>query len=313
MNKIIRCGDSVRTNDLYKIKNPQRINSKIDIYNDATGELIWEPLHNKTVIAGSALTMMHLFNFERNVLEKTPTYDRIMGLEEGASGNTYPTVAIKDGNGDVVASIEDETQRVILGFCVGQGGAGLDASDVFNVPYASWITPDNLVPFRYPLTANDNVDEEMYKGKKYITTGNGQERTAYYFKEFSNTPQAMQNYVSTIGTFTDEISQDTVYSTDASADAAQSFVELHLKITREDCREFFIAHSGIESARINQISLVYGWRKTVTVTKLDTSGNTVTKQYEYYQDVRPFSVVNINSEILSNLDKSISCVYTLYF
>lgn len=318
MNEVRYLQDNIRPTDEYKLDknnllfNPQRINSKVNIYNEVTGELIWEG-HNKTVIAGSALTAMKLFNLDRNALDATPTYDTILGLDNGANGTTYPTVVIKDANGNVVGSMQDETQRKIIGFCVGQGGAGLDISDVFDVKYCSWITPDNLIPFRYPLQNADNVDETMYKGRKALTLADGSNRNAYYFKAFSNTPNLVQNYVSTIGTFSDTVSASSVYSNVSSADKAQSYVELHLKITKDDCREFFIAHKGIENAKINQISLVSAWTKTVEVTKLDTLGNLVTKQYEYFQDIRPFAVINIPNEIISNHEKSLSIIYTLFF
>ena len=325
MNKIKYLSDHYRPNDKYKIIDPQRVTSKVEFFNDATGARIWEPLHNKTVIAGSALTAMKLFNLDRNVLESTPTYDKELNnndaipygssvrVIEGADGTTYPTVAIKNANGDVIGSVHDETQRIICGFCVGQGGAGLDISDVFEVQYCSWISPDNLVPFRYPLVSADNVDESMYKGKTELTLNNGQIRHAYYFKEFSNSPRLEQNYMSTVGTFTDSISSSTVYKNTASADAARSYVECHLKITRDDCREFFIAHKGLENAKINQISLVSAWKKTVEVTKMNSDGNSVTNKYEYLQDIRPFSLLNIPNEILSDMEKSISIIYTLYF
>lgn len=325
MNEIKYLSDHYRPNDKYKIINPQRVTSKVEFFNDATGERIWEPLHNKTVIAGSALTAMKLFNLDRNVLESTPTYDKELNnndaipygssvrVIEGADGTTYPTVAIKNANGDVIGSVHDETQRIICGFCVGQGGAGLDISDVFEVQYCSWISPDNLVPFRYPLVSADNVDESIYKGKTELTLNNGQIRHAYYFKEFSNSPRLEQNYMSTVGTFTDSISSSTVYKNTASADAARSYVECHLKITRDDCREFFIAHKGLENAKVNQISLVSAWKKTVEVTKMNSDGNSVTNKYEYLQDIRPFSLLNIPNEILSDMEKSISIIYTLYF
>lgn len=284
-----------------------RVNSKVEFFNDS-GELIWEPLHNKTVIAGSALTAMKLFNLDRSVLDATPTYESeymLSGLVEGNNnGRNYP--ATTDSN-------PDETQRKIIGFCVGQGGAGIDISDVFEVKYCDCITPDNLIPFRYPQTNADTVDEEFYKGKKLVTLSDGSQRYAYYFKKFSNTPNLVQNYISTIGTFTDSVNAATVYNNSAYSDKAQSYIELHLKITNEDCREFFITHKGLENAKINQISLVSGWEKTVEVTKLDRAGNMITKSIEYFQDVRPFSVINIPNEILSERSKSVSCLYTLYF
>lgn len=312
MNNTRYFNDKYRINDDISRSPLQRINSKVEFFNDS-GERIWEPLHNRTVVAGAALTAMKLFSLDRNVLDNTPTYDTILGLDQGANGTTYPTISIKDADNNIIGSMPDETQRIICGFCVGQGGAGLDISDVFDVDYCSWITPDNLVPFKYPLQSGDMVDEDMYKGKKGLTLSNGQLRNAYYFKSFSNTPQLVQNYVSTIGTFSDSISANTVYSNTASADKAQSYVELHLKITKDDCREFFIAHKGLENAKINQISLVTAWTKTVEVAKMDQNGTIVTKNYEYLQDVRPFSLLNIPNEILSDREKSISIIYTLYF
>lgn len=312
MSKILYQNDYYRPNDNC-VLSKDRITSKVEFYNDS-GEMIWEPLCNKTVIAGSALTAMKLFNFDRNVLDNTPTYETMLGgLENGASGTTYPTAVIKDNSGSIVGSIQDETQRKIIGFCVGQGGAGLDISDIFNVKYCDCITADNIIPFRYPLASADDVDETMYKGKKSITLSDKQNRNAYYFKAFSNTPNLVQNYVSTIGSFSDSVSASSVYTNTASADKAQSYVELHLKITKDDCREFFITHKGLENAKINQISLVSAWTKTVTVSKLDKSGSLKTDQYEYFQDIRPFSLINIANEILSDRSKSVSILYTLYF
>ena len=46
---------------------------------------------------------------------------------------------------------------------------------------------------------------------------------------------------------------------------------------------------------------------------MDSDSNTITRNYEYYQDIRPFSLLNIPNEILSDMEKSISIIYTLYF
>lgn len=316
-DRLMYLNEHYRPSDETKIILPRfegasRINSKVEFFN-SSGERIWEPLHNKTVIAGSALTAMKLFNFDRNVLTYTPTYEEMLGgLENGADGTTFPTKDILNDDNVVVGFNEDEMQRKIIGFCVGQGGAGIDISDVFEVKYCDCITPDNIVPFRY--TAVDNVDEVMYKGKKVLTLSDNSTRYAYYFKAFSNTPNLVQNYVSTIGSFSDSVNKDTVYTDRNNANKAQSYVELHLKITSDDCREFFITHKGLENAKINQISLVSGWETTVTVrNKLHKDGSSKDTDYQYFQDIRPFSVINIPNEILSERSKSISCIYTLYF
>ena len=129
MNKVKYLNDSYRPNDKYKIVNPQRVTSKVEFFNDATGERIWEPLHNKTVIAGSALTAMKLFNLDRNVLESTPTYDKELAdndalpygtnvkIIEGADGTTYPTLSIKDADGNIIGSVHDETKNYLWFLC----------------------------------------------------------------------------------------------------------------------------------------------------------------------------------------------------
>ena len=305
MNEIRYIKDYNRPNDKYTVGSSelQRVNSKINIYNEQTGELIFEG-HNKTVIAGSALTAMKLFSLDRNVLDATPTYNAALELDSNTT-DKHPAKVIVDANKNILGSTPDETQRIIIGFCVGQGGAGLDISDVFDVEYCSWITPDSIIPFRYPRVNEDAVDKDIYKGlKSNRELEDGTKVNAYYFKKFSNTPKLVQNYVSTIGTFSDEITSDNVYLNSASTDKAQSYVELHLKITKEDCREFFIAHKGIENAKINQISLVSAWEEDITVG---------TETYSELQDIRPFSVINIPNEIISNREKSLSIIYTLYF
>lgn len=310
MNKQIYLKDDYKINDIYK--QNFRINSKVEFFNDS-GERIWEPLHNKTVIAGSALTAMKLFSLDRGVLNNTPTYEEMLGgLDNGNESGAYPVTVVKDNTGTTLGSIADESQRKIIGFCIGQGGAGLDISDVFDTRYCDCISADNIIPFRYPLESADDVDETIYKGKKSLDL-DGQQRVAYYFKTFANTPTLVQNYVSSVGVYSDTVSKSTVYNNTATADSAQSYVELHLKITKDDCREFFIAHQGIETAKINQISLVSAWEKTVSVNKLDSTGSYSTSDVEYFQDIRPFSLINIPNEIMSDVSKSISIIYTLYF
>ena len=312
-NKVIYINDFCRPNDDRKIivNGGPVISSTLQFIDDATGEPIFEPLHNKTVIAGGGFTLQKLFSLDRRCLNNTPTYDEELGLDDAASISDYPTMAIKDSEGTMIGSVEDETQRVICGFCLGSAGAGMEATNTFNEVYSSWIYPDALVPFRYPLESTDNVDENIYKGRKTITLSNGQVRCAYYFKEFANTPELVQNHVSSIETFENSISPRTVYDVSQS-DKAQSFVELHLKVTSKDCREFYIAHSGLERAKINQVSLVTAWKKTVSRTKLNTQGSVVTNNYEVLQQIRPFSLCNFPTEILKDRAKSISIIYTLY-
>ena len=126
MDKIKYLKDHIAVDDEYRINNPKRIDSKIEFFNDATGERIWEPLHNKTVIAGSAITAMKLFNLDRNVLDATPTYDKSIGgtgalsygtnveVISAADGTTYPTAVIKNSEGVIIGSIHISLLIIII-------------------------------------------------------------------------------------------------------------------------------------------------------------------------------------------------------
>ena len=319
MDKIIYLKDRLCYKEDYRIlegdidHNYSTIYSSIKIINDDAGEVIYEDLHNKTVIAGSSLIAMKMFDLDRSVLSNTPTYNDVLNLNDNASSGSYPSAVIYDSNNNQIAEYNDETKRKIIGFCIGQGGCGTDISDIFDVKYASWIEPDALVPFRYPLQSADNVDETIYKGKKTITLSNGNVVNAYYFKEFSNTPTFIQNYTSQLGTFAGSVNPNTVYSDINNADLAQTIVEMHLKISKDDVREFFITHKGLQDANISQISLVSAWPRDIEVTKPDLSGNVVTKTVTQWCDIRPYSVLNIAKDALSDMNKSFSIVYTLYF
>ena len=308
--------DSVKTHDTYKISyehhNYSTIGSSISIYNDDTGELIFEDLHNRTVIAGSALLAQKMCGLDPSFLNNTPTYNSTLGVDNDAPVGSFPTIDIVDSDGNVIGSYRDETQRKIIGFMVGDNGCGADQSDIFDEHYASWIEPDHIVPFRYPLLSDDNVDEDIYKLKKTIYIA-GQERVAYYAKTFSNTPVGSQHYVSSLGTYSESISPSTVYTNKKNSNQAQTCVEYHLKITKDDCREYFTSHIGLSHANISQLSLLTGWTREITITKPDVSGNTRTKTIEQFCDVRPMTVLNLSTESLNDPDKSLSIVYTLYW
>ena len=309
--------DSVKTHDMHKISydkhNYSTIGSSISVYNDDTGELIFEDLHNRTVIAGSALLAQKVCGLDPSFLNNTPSYNSVLGVDNDAPVGSFPSVEIVDTNGNVIGTYRDESQRKIIGFMLGNGGCGSDQSDVFDVHYASWIEPDNIVPFRYCLSNEDNIDENIYKLKKTIVLPNGQERVAYYGKTFSNTPIGSQHYTTSTSTYSDSITPSTVYTNKKDNENCATTVEYHLKVTKEDAREYFVAHEGLPHAGFNQISLLWGWEREIDVTKQNSSGNVRTQTVTQFCDTKVFSLLNVSNEALSDLDKSLSIVYTLYF
>ena len=229
---------------------------------------------NKVIIPGSMFTAVkHFPNINPKV--KFPSYNEVLDLEN--------TVSLTDA--------EWKDSFVTL-FAVGIGGCGPENSQVYDVDYTKWIQPKDLVPFRYQIADND-LDGEMrekYFGRKPIPA---EDRIAYYFKAFETEPVLVQQYVD--GTSVDE----NIFTSDNTMEA-ETYVELKLTVLKEDCRDFFIATTGINDARINTISLLTAYPKTID-------------GYTYYQNIKPLTKLNFPNEALIDLTKGIDITYHIYY
>lgn len=240
----------------------------ISIYNSETHNLIFRG-RNKIILPGAGFTARSHFDISSK--EITPSYNTALGLENS------------------VVETPSSLEKVYL-FCVGTDGCGSENSQVYAENYAKWINEDAIVPFRYPLVANDisTALKDTYFGRKIVD-----KYVAYYFKKFESKPEFTQQFID--GT---PIDSD-IYTNDSTVEV-ESFVEIKLKITKDECREFFIASTGINSARVNAISLCTAWPKTI-------NGLTC------YQDIRPLTRLNIPNEALIDLTKGIDIVYHIYY
>jgi hypothetical protein len=261
-DKILSLFDNSRTKDYIK-------KTEVIYYIEGT-DIELTRNYNKVILPGAGFTARAHFNI--NVPEITPTYNSVLGLENTVSET--PIVG---------------AEKVYL-FCVGTDGCGEQPSQVYNVDYGKWIQPGSLVPFRMPLLANDldDTSREKYFGRRVIDS-----RAAYYFKSFETEPEWKQQYID--GTPIDS----TVYDS-TKTDEIESFVVLRLKITKQDCREFFINTTGINDAKVNTLSLCTGWAKVI-------DGKI------YYQDIRPLTKLNIPNEALIDTTKGIDIVYHIYY
>jgi len=267
-NKILPLFDKGKNYDSCSVHR-----TNIVIKNEFTGEEVFRG-SNKVIIGGSAFTAAKHWNIAPPVF--TPTYNTIMGLDNSV---------IEPYSGDGIRKEE----QVFL-FAVGTDGCGQENSQVFDVNYTKWIAPENLVPFRYQLETNDIAGHlrDKYFGRKTTTN-----RIAYYFKAFEMPPLFKQQYVD--GTPIDE----NIY-TSSRIEEVESFVEINLKITKEDCRDFFLATTGINDARINTISLLTAWKKEID-------------GYVYYQDIRPLTKLNFPNESLIDMSKGLDIIYDIYY
>ena len=82
---------------------------------------------------------------------------------------------------------------------------------------------------------------------------------------------------------------------------AELYVQTILLITKDDCRDFFINTTGINTALVNQFSLCQAWEVT------DKDGN------KWYQDILPVTQFNMNNEPLIDLTKGIEITYQTYY
>ena len=225
------------------------------------------------ILPGAAFTARK--HFALGTEEVTPSYNDALGLDNTV--HETPT--------------SEEAEKVFL-FSVGVDGGGREPSQVYPVNYGKWTIPGDLVPFRYVPVTEDLGEElrDSYFGRK---TYDAQSRIAYYFKAFDMEPTFHQQYID--GTPIDS----TIYDSEKE-DEIETYVELVLKITKEDCREFFRATTGPNTARINSIQLLTGWKKTVD-------------GIDYYQDIRPLTKLHFPLESLIDVTKSIKIIYHLYY
>lgn len=229
--------------------------------------------HNKVIVPGSYYTASKHFGINPPV--KLPTYNTALGL-------------------DGIQALTDKEERdaLVVLFAVGIDGCGPESSQVYDVDYTKWIAPESLVPFRYVFDDNDlsNDLRKKYFGRKKIS---GTDKIAYYFKAFEADPVMYQQYVD--GTPIDE----NIFISDNTTDV-ETYVELKLAVTKNDCREFFDATTGINDAKINTISLL-------TAVPKELNG------FTYYQGIRPLTKLNFPNESLIDLTKGIDITYHIYY
>lgn len=257
--------------------------TSIDIKNAETGEVIFKGLKNKVIIPGSGLIARKLFDISTK--EITPSYNDVLGKSMYTPAHdTAPTVI------DAETSATVDNHKILL-FCCGIDGCGNQNSQVYPVDYKKWININNLVPFRYQLKGNDISDDlrESYFGRTEINDG---EYIAYYFKRFETIPTMIQQYID--GT---PVSAD-IYDS-VKTEGAETYVEMNLKITKQDIRDYFVATVGIDEARINTISLCSAY-------PVEENG------YLYFKDIRPVTKLNFPNEQFIDVSKGIDIIYHIY-
>ena len=158
----------------------------------------------------------------------------------------------------------------------------------------------DMIPFRqteYDLSPEESA-KYWFKKPVTINIDGGQiHKTAYYLKRFETVPEIHVLWRDNEGDEDGSEVGDNVYETPSTnTTPIETFIEMTLKITKKDAREFFNDNGNVEATRINSIGLFTGVRR---------EGD------DDYQQIKLFSKLNINNEILV-LSKDLTISYRIY-
>lgn len=298
-NKIVHLNlkDKVEVKDRLVGSGAQK--TKIIFKDHETGKVLGE-YENKVVVTGSVLNAEKVFDVKPDIT--IPTYNSETELDN----SVYDT--------------EKANLPIVCLFAVGDNGCGATPKDVYVVnpsdriepgPKASEVTAADfnssmLMPFRWVPVDNPlspDLRKYYYGQKTYhkFTDAAGVdkgERIAYYFKAFDTSPQLNLRYAD--GTI---VTAANIYNY-PSDQKLECFVEMRLRITRLDFRDYFEEVLGWDKARISTISLLSAWYT-------ETADGDVT--YKWYQDVYPYTKLNFPYEWLVDSTKGIDIVYQVYY
>lgn len=225
----------------------------------------------------------------------------------------YKIPKLNDQGAQVINTVTYDPGHFVQLFGVGVTGTAENNITVHKVGYRensiemSISTSDgtldgSMYPFRFTESILSEVDRQKYFGKKLdLSSG----KTGYYLKRFEQDPEIKHIWKTSDTMDTEDeipLTQDSVwdYSRD---DAVESFIECHLRITKNDIKEYFDYLEMPESCRINCIALFNGIYTESAMADGDQFGD--------YANVRLFSKLNIPTEHLS-LQKDLEIIYRIY-
>jgi hypothetical protein len=260
--------------------------TRVLIKNHDTGEVLVDK-ENKVVITGSQLNACAMFGLEP--LVKFPTYNTAMKLDNSNNASQVP-----------------KNNPIVCLFCVSDSGCGATPKDVYVAKFTDRIKPapaeptdpaefdsTMIMPFRYVDAGADiNMDlRKHYFGRKTFTRLG---KIGYYFKRFDTDPQLHLRYAD--GT---EIGPD-MYDVQSTQEA-ECYVDMRLRITRLDFRDYFENVLGWDKGRISSLSLCTAWYDD----DID--------DYRWYQDITPYTLLNFSLQWLVDDTIALDIEYQIYY
>lgn len=236
------------------------------------GEKLWDE-ENQIVIGGALFILEKVFGVEPNLY--VDYLNNIMGI------------ATDDMSTDLYA----DTHVCLFG--VGIGGCGDSIRSVKDVNFVEREIFE-MVPFR--ITDEDLNSSEQ---KKYFFKMEKDNKTHYYLKTFEQQPVIKALWKDSDDQDEDGSEVEAGVHESTRTEPIETFVEMILKISKKDIRDYFELYGDIEQCRINSIGLFTGAKRNLPDGTTD------------YQQVKLFSKLNIPNEMLT-LKKDLTIVYRIY-
>lgn len=228
---------------------------------------------NQIVIGGALFILEKVFGVEPNLY--VDYLNNIMGIAtDGMSNDLYA-----------------DTHVCLFG--VGVGGCGDSIRSVKDVNFVEREIFE-MVPFR--ITDEDLNPSEQ---KKYFFKMEKDNKTHYYLKTFEQQPVIKALWKDSDDQDEDGSEVEGGVHESTRTEPIETFVEMILKITKKDVRDYFELYGDIEQCRINSIGLFTGAKRNLSDGTTD------------YQQVKLFSKLNIPNEMLT-LKKDLTIVYRIY-
>lgn len=290
---------------------------------------------NTVVIGGVQYTMQKLFNIPGAIDIPTLHSENGIGLDDNPDIHVGPG-EVDEGIGfktplytrddsmidfDKIEAPMYRTGHFVQLFGVGVTGSGETDTTVYPVDYReksinmdkeiqqNVVAEGTMYPFRYTTEDLNNSEVVKYYGKQQLRIDDGTSTTivgtAYYLKKFETVPKIKHIYASEDPDVETEIDSTDPFTSNKLSASVETFVEMKLKISNRDLKEYFIATDQANKARINTIAL-YSGRYVAPPDNDRTSGD-----YGDFEDVYMFSKIIIPPEYL-NLNKDINIIYRVY-
>lgn len=263
----------VTSNGTVKLKHSSPYTRTQIIAYDDFGEVLFET-ENQIVLGGALFTLEKVFGVTSPL--KVEYLNDIKGI--ATSGQQVTEIYPKD--------------NVVCLFGVGIGGCGDSYKSVKDVKFYEREI-EEMIPFR--LVSGELPS--MIKNK-YFFKGTYKTKNAYYLKKFEQDPKIKVLWKDGEGDADGSEVPNGVHTTQRT-EAIETFVEITLRIDKDDIREYFDETGEIEQARINSIALFTGVPAQLADGTTD------------YKQVKMFSKLNIPNEML-NVTKSFTMVYRIY-